>query len=565
MGVSNAIRFDSLLVRDLALELDARLAGLRLRALGLDREARRVHFRFDEFSLAWDLDPRRGGLARGPAARDAGNVTLAQDSAIQAVTAPADERIIEIALAVPAAATAGAARAVVIELVTHRWNAFVLGSGRRVLAILRAGESAARGLAPGDVYLPPQLSIRLGARAPLTLEEWLRLLLPSTPRERRSRALASVAWTSPINIDAILADAADTTDATALRDAWQRYVSLTSVTDREPCLLLDDEGAAQPYGVRVSPDALAEPGLLDAFEDALRRIGRVPPPAHGQLADEAADRVRGRIRQVDRRIERLRRELDGAPEEAATQRRQADLLMSQIHRMRRGDSTIELDDFNGRRVSIALDPALTPAENAARLYESARKRERAAATLPQLLERARHERERLDAMHTRIRAGEVDAAELQVVLGSTTAQKRGAREPARLPYRRYRTSGGLEVRVGRGSAANDALTFHHSSPDDVWLHARDVAGAHVILRWRERAANPPARDLQEAAVLAALHSRARTSGTVPVDWTRRKYVRKPRKSAPGRVAIERAGTLFVEPNEELELRLRWDPLDDILE
>lgn len=78
----------------------------------------------------------------------------------------------------------------------------------------------------------------------------------------------------------------------------------------------------------------------------------------------------------------------------------------------------------------------------------------------------------------------------------------------------------------------------------------------MILRWGRREANPPRADLQEAACLAALHSRSRTSAVVPVDWTRRKYVHKPRKGVPGQVVIERASTMFVEPDPALEQRLR---------
>jgi predicted ribosome quality control (RQC) complex YloA/Tae2 family protein len=125
-----------------------------------------------------------------------------------------------------------------------------------------------------------------------------------------------------------------------------------------------------------------------------------------------------------------------------------------------------------------------------------------------------------------------------------------------VPFRRYRTTGGLEVRVGRNSRSNDELTLHHSSPEDIWLHARDAAGAHVVLRWNRREDNPPAADLAEAAVLAALHSRAATSRAVAVDWTRRKHVRKPRKARPGLVLIDRAKTIFVEPDARLEERLR---------
>ena len=108
--------------------------------------------------------------------------------------------------------------------------------------------------------------------------------------------------------------------------------------------------------------------------------------------------------------------------------------------------------------------------------------------------------------------------------------------------------------MGRGARGNDDLTFRHSSPGDVWLHAREAAGAHVVLRWTGPG-NPPARDLEEAAILAALHSKGRTSGSVPVDWTFRRHVRKPRKAPPGRVVPERVRTLCVEPDPEVAERL----------
>lgn len=563
--MSNSVRYDSLLVRDLANELHTRLSGRRVRGVAFLRDVRRVHFRFDDFTLAWDLDPGRGGLARGPASREPGNIPLARGTRIASVTAPLDERIVEITLQAPHVDDAGA-RSVVIELVTNRWNAFALGTDRRVLAILRSGAAAARSHAPGDVYQPPRLSLRLGARAPVTLDEWLRMLLPSPPRERRRRILESLAYTSPLNVGTILGPAASTADAQALRDAHARYVRMVSGDGRAPCLI-DPDGAAQPYSMAVDDRVLPESGLIEAFEDALLRTGRAPPAAAGAVAEEAADRLEARIHQLDRRIGRLRSELDGAPIEAESRRRMADLLMSQLHRLKRGDTHVELEDFEGVRVRIELDPALAPAENAQRLYDHARKRDRASVSLPRLVARATRDRDAMSELLERIRSGDAGPGEIEAVLAaeSDAPRRKGSSEKPSLPYRRYRTSGGLEVRVGRGSAANDALTFRHSSPTDIWLHARDVAGAHVILRWTEREANPPARDIHQAAVLAALHSRARTSGTVPVDWTRRKYVRKARKSPPGRVVIERAQTVFVEPDEAVEESLRWDPLEDVLE
>jgi predicted ribosome quality control (RQC) complex YloA/Tae2 family protein len=220
-------------------------------------------------------------------------------------------------------------------------------------------------------------------------------------------------------------------------------------------------------------------------------------------------------------------------------------------------SEVSLAGFDGVDMIVDLDPALPPQENAARYYDRAGRAERARDRLPDLIRVGEEKVATLAELSDRISAGTVTVSEIREALPERELRARTSQGDvvANLPYRVYRTSGGLEVRVGRGSTANDELTFRHSRPDDVWLHARDSAGAHVILRWEGQGA-PPARDLQEAAALAALHSKARTSGSVPVDWTSRKYVRKPRKSPPGSVVPDRVKTVFVEPDPTLPDRLR---------
>jgi predicted ribosome quality control (RQC) complex YloA/Tae2 family protein len=219
---------------------------------------------------------------------------------------------------------------------------------------------------------------------------------------------------------------------------------------------------------------------------------------------------------------------------------------------------IVLKDWNGEDVRIALDPQLDPAANANRLFDAARKRERAADRLPHLIREAEAKRDAIVAVRERIVRDDapLDAA-APYLPARVTLDAPAIVRPA-LPYRRYRTTGGLEVRVGRGARANDELTLRHASPDDIWMHAQGVAGAHVVLRWGRRDENPPAGEIAQAAVLAALHSRARTSGTVAIDWTRRKYVRKPRKAPPGQVMVERTKTVFVEPDPAVEESMRWD-------
>ncbi|HKK92346.1 MAG TPA: NFACT RNA binding domain-containing protein, partial [Longimicrobiales bacterium] len=212
-------------------------------------------------------------------------------------------------------------------------------------------------------------------------------------------------------------------------------------------------------------------------------------------------------------------------------------------------------DFDGEEIRIPLDPTLSPDANARRLYDRAARLERAAERLPGMITDARRELEAAAELAERVEGGDVERAELEAALPERSSRGGGDDEGPSLPYRRYRSSGGLEIRVGRGAARNDDLTFHHSRPDDVWMHASQVAGAHVILRWDADGA-PPARDLAEAATLAAWFSKARTSGSVPVAWTRRKYVRKPRKAPPGSVLPDRVETVFVKPSRAVEERLR---------
>jgi predicted ribosome quality control (RQC) complex YloA/Tae2 family protein len=112
----------------------------------------------------------------------------------------------------------------------------------------------------------------------------------------------------------------------------------------------------------------------------------------------------------------------------------------------------------------------------------------------------------------------------------------------RVPYLEYLAWRGQRVLVGRGATDNDRLTTKVARPQDLWLHARGVPGAHVVVPL-EKDAVCPSELLVDAATLAAYHSDARDEDTVEVHYTPRRYVRKPRKSAPGQVALDREKVL----------------------
>ncbi len=549
------IRYDSLLVRYLARELDERFRGVRISALRFDPERRDAALVFEESeAIVWRLHPTDGTVRAGPAPALPVEVPLPRRATIRSVSAAPDERWIAIDLATPRPRPDRTAR-IVVELMGNQWNIVALEPSGRILAVLWPRSAGGRRLVVGAVYEAPAASARRGVDQPLSLEEWRALLGGVTSEDRVRTLVGAVAYMSPINAEAILGDAAHANDGDALAAAHLRYLEIASLPEPAPCLLATDRGA-QPYPLPLpgmEPERF--PSLLAAMDAA---TGTAAVPAAPTIGREQLDRLRGQIERLERRRRRLTAELEGAEAEAVTLRRQGDLLLSQLHLARKGMAKVEVSDFKGGTLEIELDPALSPYDNAQRLYDAAKKRERAAARLPALIEEARAERDRLAELLGRAEAGSATPEEVDAVLGPPVvarAERRGAAQVV-LPYRRYRTSGGLEVRVGRGREANDDLTFRHSSPNDIWLHARDVAGAHVVLRWNDPDTNPPARDLTEAAVLAALQSKARTSGTVAVDWTRRKYVRKPRKSPPGVVVPERTKTLFVEPDPAVEERLR---------
>ncbi|MFL5541902.1 MAG: NFACT RNA binding domain-containing protein [Longimicrobiaceae bacterium] len=552
--MSNALRFDPPLVRALAAELGDTLAGRSAHpnpVFDADLSATLLLDRGQ--ALRFDLHPTRGWVRIVPRPPELADRT--PDARIGRVHAPDDERLLRIDLH-EGNRFRGGTRALVVELHTNQWNALLVdATDRRIVSVLRAREAGGRVLRSGEVYHPPEPQRRFG-RESVSADEaraaWMARLGPIPPADRRGELLRHFAGTSPINAATLLGTAASSEDRTALATAFERWWAMRHRAHPEPMLLVT-KGGLQPYpfpldGVSFRP---AE-SLLDAFETVSRAE---TVDATQRDLTPLLNRAKKRLEGARRRIERLREE-EAKVGQAAQLRERADLLLAHVGRVQPGAMRVTVYDAEGRRLKIPVDPALPPLENVKRLYDDARRRSRAEARLPELMDRAIAEEERWSSALVSLEAGEVPPwVETALIRAETREPRQATSKGPRLPYRVYRTSGGLEVRVGKTSKDNDVLTFRHAGPEDVWMHARQVPGSHVVLRWSDEGA-PPARDLEEAATLAAIHSKARSSGTVAVDWTRRKHVRKPRGAPPGRVMVSHAKTLFVAPDAALEERLR---------
>ena len=542
-----SILWDSVLAGAAARALDGALRGGRVRAIHLDHSGRSLTMWAREWSLVVHLHPRRGDLLLLPSAEPFASARPLS-ARVTGVRSLPDERILLVGLR---RARGPGVRTLVLEWIPTRWNALVVegdGAGASVIRHVLNPVGGKRPLAPGLPYLPPPASGRMGAVEALAdPTRWPR------PREGETEErclLRSLAWTSPLNVGLLTGSPPE--------EAAERWSRLRAVGRGELApgnVLLTTPGGWTPYPLPV-PGSEPFPGdLLEAFRAAAERNGGEVGPGLTGVDPELLARLDREIRSAEGRLRGLRRELDRTADPAAVRAR-GDLLLARFALVQRGSERVVLEDFEGNPVEIPLDPTLPVHENAAALYAEAARIERVRETLPGRIRTASATVERLEAARDSALEGEVDETALEALLPRSPAGRTGGAGSSShpLPYRTFRSSGGLEIRVGRGARWNDDLTFRHSAPGDVWLHARESAGAHVILRW-PGPGNPPARDLREAATLAALHSKARSAGSAPVDWTFRKYVRKPRKAPPGRVRAERVHTLFVEPDPGLPGRL----------
>ena len=193
-------------------------------------------------------------------------------------------------------------------------------------------------------------------------------------------------------------------------------------------------------------------------------------------------------------------------------------------------------------------------QNAQRYYKEYRKADTAEKKLRELIAQGEEELLYIDSVFDALtRAnGEADITELRVELAEQGYIKRGkvkGKPPKSQPPLKFKSSDGYEIRVGRNNKQNDRLTCKDSEKLDIWLHTKDITGSHTVISCH--GTEPPEQTIREAAIIAAYHSKARTSSQVPVDYTLIKYVKKPVGSKPGMVIFTNNRTLYVTPDEDL--------------
>ena len=227
----------------------------------------------------------------------------------------------------------------------------------------------------------------------------------------------------------------------------------------------------------------------------------------------------------------------------------ADLIMANLHALHHGAENIILPNFYDRNtpVEIKLKKELSPVANAELFYRKSKNQQIEIRRLKEVL---KNKDEEIDTLHGKLNELESikDRKALALFIDSNRLNASTPADTVPLPYHTFEYQG-FKILVGKNSQSNDKLTMKHSYKEDLWLHAKDVAGSHVIIKYQSGKKFP--KDvIERAAELAAYNSKRKTESLCPVIFTPRKYVRKRKGDPAGTVIVEREETVIVQPRLE---------------
>lgn len=257
-----------------------------------------------------------------------------------------------------------------------------------------------------------------------------------------------------------------------------------------------------------------------------------------------------------KKLVKLRETLDEA-KDADRFRIQGELLTAYLHQLKKGDKeahVVNYYDPEQQTLAIALDPLLTPSENAQRYFKRYTKSRNSLVVVAKQMSETEDEIRYLETLLQQL--DDATLADIEEIRAELAEQgyirKRGGKKDLKkkktdLPaLTRFTSSEGVTIYVGKNNTQNEYVTNRLAEPMDTWLHTKDIPGSHVVIRSQTFGE----ATLHEAAQLAAYYSQAKMSSRVPVDYTLIRHVRKPSGAKPGFVIYDHQKTLFVTPDEQ---------------
>ena len=463
-------------------------------------------------------------------------------------------------------------RRLVLEIMGRHSNLLLLDENDRILEATRHVNpemSRVRQIQPGMTYLPPPAQDKLDPGTATAEELYSRL--SALAGGKLSRALAeTVTGLSRASAEELACRVLQPgeEEPSDLKDACERLADLLGRLPEmaDARVLAGENGEAEDvfpflYLSRRTDSQRPYKTLSEALDNYFGSRD-----ARDRLNQRSASMIRMLKGQLDRCQRKLAIQLEelSSAEQMEEYRRRGEALNANLYRLKKGMTEAVLPDWNdpeGGTIPVPLDIKLTPSQNAQKYFKKYQKARSAREIAAQQRDKTVAEMDYLEGMLLDVDkcVGESELEEIRQELvrtgymKKTTTRRQQRQLPQSKPYR-YLSDDGIPILVGKNAAQNDRITLN-AKPEEMWLHAKDMPGSHVIIC---REGDIPLATMKQAAMLAAWYSKGQRSSTVPVDYTLKKYVKKPAGAAPGKVIYTHQKTAYITPEEEEIKRIRLE-------
>ena len=458
-----------------------------------------------------------------------------QGATIENISQIENDRILEISVSNKNEIGDSVAATLVIEIMGKHSNIILMdkASSNIIEAIKHVGfsQNSYRTILPGSTYVaPPQT----GNRNPFTIsDEKLFEILQTEDLSARSlqKLFQGLGRDTAAELSQHLTSDKLKTFRAFFASPTQAHLTTKSFA---PILFVDSQ--------KEFP-SLSQ--LLDDFYQDKAERDRV-----NQQASELIHRVENELEKNRKKLKKQEQELV-ATENAEEFRQKGELLTTFLHQVPNNQDQVELDNYyTSEKITIVLDKALTPNQNAQRYFKKYQKLKEAVKHLTGLIEETKETIQYLESVETALsQANLTEITEIREELIQTGFIRRRQREKIqkrKKPEKYLATDGETIILVGRNNLQNDELTFKMAKKEDLWFHAKDIPGSHVVITGNLH----PSDDVKtDAAELAAYFSKARLSNLVQVDMIEVKKLNKPTGGKPGFVTYTGQKTLRVTPDE----------------
>ena len=460
-----------------------------------------------------------------------------QGALIESIEQVENDRIVEITVSNKNEIGDHIQATLIIEIMGKHSNILLVDkSSHKILEVIKHvgfSQNSYRTLLPGSSYIAPPSTESLN---------------PFTAKDEKLFEILQTQELTANNLQSLFQglgrDTANELENILVSDKLSTFRNFFS-QETKPCLT-ETSFSPVPFANRVVEPFASLSDLLDTYYKDKAERDRVK-----QQASELIRRVENELQKNRHKLKKQEKELL-ATDNAEEFRQKGELLTTFLHQVPNDQDQVTLDNYyTNQPITIALDKALTPSQNAQRYFKRYQKLKEAVKYLTELIEETKATILYLESVETVLnQAGLEEIAEIREELIQTGFIRRRQREKIqkrKKPEQYLASDGKTIIYVGRNNLQNEELTFKMARKEELWFHAKDIPGSHVVITGN---LNPSDEVKTDAAELAAYFSKGRLSNLVQVDMIEVKKLNKPTGGKPGFVTYTGQKTLRVTPDPE---------------